>query len=785
MAASDREKIRRLDLALLTGVAVCAFVSPAVVARAQDSQPASSLVSGIPEDAKLLLAANELLYDRDAERVTAVGGVQINYGGYQMVARKVVYDQKSGRMTASGNIELVEPGGNRIYADTLDVTDNFADGFVKALRIETTDNTRLAAESGERVNGTDMILNKGVYTACLPCADHPERPPLWQVKAERVIQNGQKHTVRLEKARFELFGRTIAVLPAIEVPDHTVKRKSGFLFPEMRTSENLGFGLTVPYYFAISNQRDATVKATGFTSQGVLLEAEIRQRFESGTATVRAAGIDQLHRESFDANTSDANRDLRGMVASEGKFEINPRWTFGWDVMFQSDNNFARTYSLEGLDDTTHTNQVYLTGLGKRNSFDMRGYYFDVQDADTENTAEKKQPTVLPSVDYAYYAPEPIAGGQLSGNLNFTALSRFKSDEFDVDTNGDGVDDLTRYRGLEGTSSRLSGELEWKRTLSVPGGLQLTPLLAARGDAFGLDLNAPVGYAGDFTTETAETRHMLTAGLEARYPVLLTTNNSSHIIEPIAQIYARNDEQLAGRLPNEDAQSFVFDATNLFERDKFSGYDRVEGGTRANVGLRYTGSFDNGFGVRGVFGQSYHIAGLNSFATDDLVKAGANSGLETDVSDFVGMAGVDMPNGMSVATNVRLDERTLALRRTDANVSFSNEKLQTSLTYSQIAAQPEYGFTERNDEIQSASSIKVNEYWSLFGSVTWDLDESVINRKGIGISYADECTVFSLVYSDKYDPEEESASDWSIGARLTFRTLGDVKIGDTQLAGFN
>ncbi len=781
MAVSDRENIRRLALALLTGVAVCALVSPAVVARAQDGQPAPALTTGIPEDAKLLLAANELVYDRDAERVTAIGGVQINYGGYQMVASKVVYDQKTGRMTASGNIELVEPGGNRMYADTLDVTDNFADGFVKALRIETTDNTRLAAESGERVDGRDMILNKGVYTACLPCADHPERPPLWQVKAERVIQNGEKHTVRLEKARFELFGRTIAVLPAIEVPDHTVKRKSGFLFPVMRTSENLGFGLTVPYYFAISNHRDATVKATGLTSQGVLLEAEIRQRFENGTASFRAAGIDQLNRENFDAGTSDADRDLRGMVASEGKFVINPRWSFGWDVMLQSDNNFARTYSLEGLDDTTHTNQVYLTGLGKRNSFDMRGYYFDVQNADPQNNAEKMQPTVLPSVDYAYYAPEPVAGGQLSGNLNFTALSRFKSDELDVD--GDGIDD--RFPGLKGTSSRLTGELEWKRTLSVPGGLQLTPLLAARGDAYGLDVNAPADYTGNVTSQTAETRYMLTAGLEARYPLLITTNNSSHIIEPIAQIYARNDEQLAGRLPNEDAQSFVFDATNLFDRDRFSGYDRVEGGTRANVGLRYTGSFDNGFGVRGVFGQSYHIAGLNSFATDDLVKAGTDSGLETSRSDLVGMAGVDMPNGLSVATNVRLDERTLALRRADANVSFSNETLQTSLTYTQIAAQPEYGLAARNDEIQSASSIKVSEYWSLFGSITWDIDDSIINRKGIGISYADECTVFSLVYSDKYDPEEESASDWSIGARLTFRTLGDVKIGDTELTGFN
>lgn len=781
MAASDRENIRRLALALLTGVAACAFVSPAVVARAQNAQPAASLNTDIPEDAKLLLAANELLYDRDAERVTAIGGVQINYSGYQMVAQKVVYDQKSGRMTATGNIEMIDPDGNRIYADTLDVTDNFADGFVKALRIETTDNTRMAAESGERVNGTDMILNKGVYTACLPCADHPERPPLWQVKAERVIQNGKKHTVRLEKARFELFGRTIAVLPAIEVPDHTVKRKSGFLFPQMRFSENLGFGLTVPYYFAISNQRDATVKATGFTSQGVLVEAEIRQRFEKGQASLHFAGINQMNSDKFSAGTSDSNRDLRGMVGSRGAFQINPRWTFGWDVMFQSDNNFAKTYKLEGFGQDTHTSQVYLTGLGKRNSFDMRGYYFDVQDADTENTAEKKQPTVLPSVDYAYYAPEPIAGGQLSGTMNFTSLARFKSDLVDVDTDGDGVNDLVRYRGLEGASTRLSGELEWKRTFSVPGGLQLTPLLAARGDAYGLDMDSPTGYAGDYTSEAFETRYMMTAGLEARYPILFSTTNSSHILEPIAQIYARNDEQLAGMLPNEDAQSFVFDATNLFERDKFSGYDRVEGGTRANLGIRYTGTFDSGISLRGIVGQSYHLAGLNSFATDDLVYAGANSGLETDVSDYVGMAGIDLPNGISLATSVRLDEDSLDLQRTDASVSYSNERLQTSLVYSQIAAQPEYGFTEANDELSASSSIKVSEYWTAFGSLGWDLDEIALNSRKVGLSYADECMVLMFAYTEKLDPERETASDWSIGARLTFRTLGDINVGTDEL----
>lgn len=784
MAAGDRKTIRRLLTALLTGTAVC-LVAPVVSPTFAQDAALGSLEPNVSPDAKLVLTANELLYDRDAERITASGAVQINYASYQMVARRIVYDQKTGRMMAYGNIELVEPNGNRMYADTLDVTDNFADGFVEALRIETTDNTRLAAERGERVNGTDLILYKGVYTACLPCAEHPEKPPLWQVKAERVVQDGEKHTVRLEKARFELFGKPIAMVPAIEVPDHTVKRKSGFLFPTARTAENIGFGITVPYYYAISNHMDATVSATAFTSQGLLLDGEIRQRFEKGSASLRIAGINQLNPDRFDAGTSDAEKDWRGMVASKGEFQINPRWTFGWDVMLQSDNNFARTYELDGLDDTTHTNQVYLTGLGKRNSFDMRGYYFDVQDADPEDNAEKKQPTVLPVVDYEYYAPEPVAGGQLSATFNLTSLSRFKADRVDIDTDGDGIDDLARFGGLKGNVTRFSGEAEWKRSFIAPGGLELTPLLAARGDIYGLAMDTPTGYSGDYYDEDTASRYMLTAGLEARYPLLVSTANSSHIIEPVAQIYARPDEQLAGRLPNEDAQSFVFDATSLFERDKFSGFDRVEGGTRANVGVRYTGSLDNGVGLRGIFGQSYHLGGLNSFATDDLVKVGADSGLETRVSDFVGMAAIDLPNGLSLATNVRLDERRLDLQRTDATLSFTNEDLQANLTYTQIAAQPEYGFTSENEELQASSSVKVAEYWSLFGSMTWDLNNSVINRHGIGISYADECTIFSLVYSNKRDITNESASDWSIGARLTFRTLGDIKVGDATIDGFD
>ncbi|MBY5545472.1 LPS-assembly protein LptD [Rhizobium leguminosarum] len=774
MAAGDRKYFSNQLVALLVGATLCSYFGSVPASYGQANTSAQDIGKNIPEGAKLLLSANELVYNRDADLVSAVGGVQINYAGYKMVAQKVEYNQKTGRMMAIGNIELVSPDGNRIYADNLDVTDNFADGFMNSLRIETADNTRIAAETGERVGGTKMILNKGVYTACLPCAEDPKRAPFWQVKAQRVIQNGETHTIRLERARFELLGHPIAFLPFIEVPDNTVKRKSGFLFPTMSLSQNLGFGLSVPYYYVISPSMDATVTATGYTAQGFLIEGEFRQRFENGTHILRVAGIDQAKPSNFSSGTTDAEADQRGMVASKAEFRINPRWTFGWDVMMQSDNNFSKTYKLRGLTGTDRTNQIYLTGLGKRNYFDMRAFYFDVQDADRTNTAEKQQAIVYPSLDYHYVAPQPLAGGELSADVNLTNISRTHDDFYTVD----GFD---RFRGLKGQTSRLTAELQWKRTYVTPTGLVITPLLAARGDAFALNMDDPTGYTGNYVDGNSATRSMFTAGLEMRYPILMTTDNSTHILEPIAQIYARPDEQLAGRLPNEDAQSFVFDATSLFDRDKFSGYDRVEGGTRANIGVQYTGTFDSGYKLHGIFGQSYQIAGQNSFATVDLVNVGADSGLETDRSDYVGLGGVETPYGVSVAASYRLDEKDFEFRRGDLTTAYQNDTFATQLTYTHLSAQPAYGFAEDNDEIQTNSSVKFKDYWSIFGGIAWDLNNDVISRRTIGLSYEDECTIFTIAYTDSRDSDDESGSDWTIGARLTFRTLGDIKIGSDTL----
>lgn len=151
--AGNRKSIRKFVAALITGTATCAYIMSPVVAYAQATNnnggagaATAPVKVNVPDGSKLILSSNELVYNKDNQIVTATGAVQINYGGYKMVAQKVEYNQKSGRMTAIGNVELISPDGNRMYGDKMDVTDSFSDGFVNALRIEMPDNTRMAAE---------------------------------------------------------------------------------------------------------------------------------------------------------------------------------------------------------------------------------------------------------------------------------------------------------------------------------------------------------------------------------------------------------------------------------------------------------------------------------------------------------------------------------------------------------------------------------------------------------------------------------------------------------------
>ncbi len=303
--------------------------------RGGPAAPAAAPAAAAAEAKKdrLLVEAKQLVYNRDTNVVSADGNVQLYYQGRVLEADKVIYDRNANRVFATGHAKLTEADGTATYSDKFELTDDFKTGFVDSLSTITKDKTFFTSPRAERSEGETTTFEKGTYTACAPCAAHPERPPLWQVKAMKIVHKTDEQMIYFEDATLELYGVPIAYVPYFSTPDPTVTRKTGFLTPHYVTESRLGVGAAQPFFWNLAPNYDLTLTPTVLSQQGFFGEVEWRHRLDTGSYSVLATGIDQLDPGAYAKQPyGTGDRDFRGSIESNGKFFINPSWKYGWDV---------------------------------------------------------------------------------------------------------------------------------------------------------------------------------------------------------------------------------------------------------------------------------------------------------------------------------------------------------------------------------------------------------------------------------------------------------------------
>ncbi|HWV44167.1 LPS-assembly protein LptD [Pseudorhodoplanes sp.] len=761
-------------------------------------------------DKQMLVQADEVQYDHVNHRVSAVGNVQIYYDGSTIEADRLVYNQETKRLRAEGNVRLTEPGGNITYGEILELNDDYRDGFVDSMRVETPDQTRFAAARVERSEGRYSVLQSGVYTACEPCKTDPRKPPLWQVKGARIIHDDQEKMIYFEQGTFELFGLPIAYFPYMSTPDPTVKRKSGWLMPFLSNSTKLGFTAQVPYFWALAPNYDLTLIPSYSTKQGPFMSAEFRHRLLNGAYSIRASGIKQMDMNEFmraDGVPTPGYREWRGAIESNGQFGLNRRWVWGWDALLISDKTFYQDYPVQTFTKRVNSlfqdnnmeglSQLYLVGRGNRSYFDARTMYFY---GFSEFDDQKQLPVVHPVIDYTYVVGQPVLGGELGFRFNLTSVSRNTAD-FDAINNTAALGNYCGLqtadpaikntnncvlRGAPGSYSRLSAETTWKRTVTDPLGQVFTPFVSLRADVASVNISNQPGVSNFIETkDSGEFRGMPVAGLEYRYPFINIQPWGTTTVEPIAQVIARPNETKIGKLPNEDAQSFVFDDGNLFRVDKFSGWDRVEGGGRANYGVQLNTQFNQGGFINILFGQSYQLFGTNSFAVGDAANTGLNSGLDTRRSDYVARVAYQPDRIFTFTTRYRFDEQNFEMRRFELEGRADFDRISLQALYGNYDKQPELGFLTRREGILGGASWKFTDNWAVIAAARYDIDASSFDQTRLGLGYIDDCLILALNYITSYTYSGNPTKDHRLMLQMSLRTLGNTSFttGTSGLGG--
>ena len=771
-----------------------------------------------PSSPAMLVQAAEIRYDYANNTVAAVGNVQIYYNGATIEADKVTYDQKTKRLVAEGNVRLTEADGKITYGQFVDLTDDYRDGFVDSLRIETVEDTRFAATRADRDKGTYTIMQNGVYTACEPCKDDPKKPPLWQVRAARIIRSEGEKMIYFEDAIVDFFGVPLVYIPFMSAPDPTVKRKSGFLFPAYTETAQYGLGVKIPYYWALAPSYDMTFATVLTTKQGALLEGEWRQRLMDGSYTIRAAGIFQLDPGFFaarDGADSPTANTFRGVIQTAGQFALSDKWTWGWNGLLMTDTQFLFDYELSQITsqfDPFHTgiaaegvSQLYLVGAGDRSYFDIRSvYYYGFSELDIQ----RQIPIIHPVLDYSNVVGQQVMGGELSYKFNLTSLTRELAEFDPINANAAGAtlcssgvsSQITKsdclLRGVPGTYTRSSGEVDWRRTFTTDNGQVITPFLSARADLGILAVDNQPGVANYLPVgESNPMRAMPAAGVEYRYPFINVEPWGTQTIEPIAQLILRPNETAIGKFPNEDAQSMVFSTANLFSLSKFSGWDRDEGGGRVNAGFQYTAQFNQAGTLTAVAGQSYQVFGLNSYAAADLSNTGLESGLDKTFSDYVASVTYQPNSIYSFAARGRFssggydaglgkDVAEFTPERLEFETRANFDRWTLQLLYGDYAPQPEIGFLFRREEIMSGASFKITPNWLLLGSIRYDLAVHEFDQTRVGIAYVDDCFMLSLNYLTYYTYTGVAGSSF-LGSSSTNAGVGTPYLNNTFVFSFS
>lgn len=701
--------------AIAIGFAALAAGVPGAAQAPGEAQPPASLV------------ADQVTYDRETERLTASGNVEVLYQGRVLRATRIVYDQRANRIDAEGLL-LTDPDGGVLIADSAAMTPDLESGLVESARLLIAGKMQLSAAEARREAGYDTLY-RTVASTCTICAGDPT--PTWQIRASRVIRDEAAQRIYFEDARFELFGVPVGWLPRASIPEPGVSRADGFLLPTFHSSSQIyGFGIKLPYYYTLGDTADMTVTPFVTTSGARIIEGQLRQRFASGGYNIAGS-------LALDDGLSDGEDGLRGAVSAQGAFALSRGFVGDFDINWASDDSYLGQFDYSDADRLTSTAAIHRTTLDEYVSFGTVAFQAL---AGSEDVDAGTVPFAFPEFTYRRLYDTPALGG---GTL------------------GVGGESLGIIREEGQNMFRAGGSVDWTRDGNIGHGV----MAEAVGD---IDFAAYRAWEARDTGDVEDyARTVPTASVELRWPWTKTTGSAQHVIEPIVQViysHAFGDTDV----PNEDSQLVEFDDTNLFSLNRFPGTDRLETGFRANLGVSYTRQDPAGWSLGLTAGRVVR-------ATKSDAQFYEGTGLAGKWSDYVTAISVQFDWGLSLVNRSLFDDN-FTFERNEFALAYDGDRgsLRAAYVYlEQDDSNPFIGPQPETSEIALDARFRVRPNWEVRGLWRYDAVEHANLRAGAGISYGNECAEFDLSLQRRYTYTDNLPASTSIAFGLKLSGFGD------------
>jgi LPS-assembly protein len=655
----------------------------------------------------------------DSESVTVFEGkVTAKQANRILEADSVRYDRTSENVDAQGNIvfstEQIKIMGDSIHLNLQNEqgTVNNAQYFTGSV------NGRGVADKITIQSKDRVALDNASFTTCPPNAE------AWALRADKINLDNETRQGTADNVVLEVADVPILYLPYIRFPIGE-ERMSGFLYPGLSSSSRHGTEISVPYYWNIAPNMDATINPNIMSKRGVLLETQFRYLTESTN------GVFEV---SYLPNDNIFGED-RTLVAWNHVGTPAAGWSTSVDYKYVSDDQYLIDFAPSiGTASVTHLNR---TG---RLDYNDEQFLFSILVQNYQNISGEEPYQRLPQI-------------------NFNSRVTNKDNQFNYDINSE----IVNFEHKDNT--KIKGQrLKLVPYISYPYQQEagfIIPKLSLHHLQYNLEnLALPTDESTPSATVPVASLDM---GIFLERDTTIAGKKLLHTLEPrLFYLYAPYKAQ--DNIPVFDTALTTFSESLLFSENRFSGNDRIGDANQLTAAI--TTRFyqqDNGAELfNATLGQIIYFKDREVTLPGGIVETSNRSSYLASV--------YFAPNPRTRFTSdIQWNPETRHTEVANSRISYQTDKGKV-INY-------DYRFTRNAIRTQGLSfAWRINPRWQIIGGHQYDLENNRRLENFLGIRYDSCCWAIRLIGQEKFNRLEgtELFYDNAIHLELVLKGLSSL-----------
>ena len=715
-----------------------------------------------------VLTTNKATYDKINELISTFDNTELMlHEGYKLITKNILYNTNKKILNSNDNSIFSDNDGNLIETSMfqyqiksnlfssvgrIKITDiNKNKYFFKELHIDTKKKEMIGSDvsvildqesfgvskdSDPRFVANDIFiskestnLSKGVFTVCKIKKD---KCPPWILKAKKIRHDKAKKTIYYDSATLKIYDIPIFYFPKFFHPDPTVKRQSGFLAPFFTNSTSVGLGSALPYYWAISENKDLTFTPKIYAKENVLILNEYRQAFRNGFLT-----LDTSYTKGYKNTSTKKTKGSRNHIFTNLDLNFNDDDSYSSNLVVKVQKTSNDTYfrihdintELVDSENTTLESQI-------KYSFGKADTYVDIDAKVFENLREKKT-----SDRYEYILPNIMYGK--------TFFSE-KFGSFDFKSNA-----LYNHYETNKQKTFLTNDIIWNPiTLYTKSGFVNSIQGMLR------NTNYEARHTGEYKDSGKVNELSGVLAYKTSLPMKKDSPNYSNLFSPNFMLrYA------PGHMRSLSEKDVFLDYASLYSLNKTS---EIEDGLSAVLGIDYK---VNEKSESGVDMEKFSINLGQVFNYEKNSDMPARSSLDQKMSDVVGEINYNFSNIGKIDYKFSLDHNLNDLNYNNIFTELKFGKIQFNLDY--LEQQNHIG---EEHYATSGITLNINDHNELSFSTKKNFRTDSTELYDLSYQYGIDCLKAGLFYRREfYRDVDDLEPKNSLMFAITFVPFANVK----------